>query len=240
LTRIVATAVGRHPPAFSGERKIEILGIAGAGKSTLARLLGQQAGFEMAPFIHARRPSHLLEVARSVPRILPILVGGITRSPRISWPELKLLVYVTRWQLVLRRRKPLAAAALLFDQGPIYALVRLKAERKPFTTRRAFERWREEMLASWASELTSLIFLDAPDAVLWNRINERPQGHREKGEEAKAGLRFIARYRGSFEDVLKKVEEFGGPQVLRFDTSVATAAQIAEKVEPLLRGPRGR
>jgi thymidylate kinase len=239
LTRFLATAVGRRSPAFSEERKIEILGIAGAGKSTLATLLGRGAGVELAAFIHTRRPSDLAQVVRGIPRLVPMLAGGLTRRPRMSWPEFKLLVYVTRWRLVLGRRMP-AGTVLLFDQGPLYALVRLKAEGKPFTTRRAFERWSEEMLASWASELTALIFLDAPDAVLWNRINERPQGHREKGEEAKAGLRFIARYRRSFEDILRRVEDLGGPKILRFDTSVATAEQIAEKVEPMLRGPRGR
>jgi len=193
----------------------------------------------MAPFIHTRRPSHLAQVVRGIPRLLPILAGGLTRRPRMSWPEFKLLVYVSRWRLVLGRRIP-PGAVLLFDQGPLYALVRLKAEGKPFTARRAFERWSEEMLAIWASELSALIFLDAPDAVLWDRINERPQEHREKGEDARAGLRFIARYRRSFEEVLRRVEELGGPQALRFDTSVSTASQIAEKVEPMLRGPRGR
>jgi thymidylate kinase len=238
VTRIVPAAVGRHLPALPGDRKIEILGVAGAGKSTLATLLERSAGVEMATFIHARRPSHLVQIVRGIPRLLPIAVGGLTRPPRMSWSEFKLLVYVTRWRRVLRRRMP-PGAVLVFDQGPLYALVRLTAEGKPFTTRQAFERWREEMLGSWARELTALIFLDAPDAVLWDRINERPQGHKAKGEEAKAGLRFIARYRRSFEDLLRRVEALAGPEVLRFDTSSMTAAQITEKIEPLLRDRRG-
>lgn len=239
MTRIVSTAVGRRPPALSEDRKVEILGVAGAGKSTLAALLARGTGVEEAAFIHARQPSHLAQMVRGTPRLLPVLVGGLMRTPRISWPEFKLLVYVTRWRLFLRRSTAPRGVALLFDQGPVYALVRLKAEGKPFTTRPAFERWSEEMLEGWAGELTGLVFLDAPDAVLWNRINERPQGHKQKGEEATTGLDFIARYRRSFEDVLRRVEELGGPRVLRFDTGTATAAQIAEKVKPLLRDRRG-
>lgn len=239
MTRIVPTAVGRRLAALTGDRKVEILGIAGAGKSTLVTLLASDAGVEKAPFIHSRRPSHLVQVVRGTPRLLPILISGLTRSPRISWPEFKLLVYVTRWRLFLGRRTA-PGAVLLFDQGPLYALVRLRAEGKPFTTRQAFGRWSEEMLGSWVSELTTLVFLDAPDPILWGRINQRPQDHKAKGEEAKAGLRFIARYRRTFEDVLRRVEELGGPQVLRFDTSVATAAAIAEKVKPLLEDRHGR
>jgi thymidylate kinase len=251
LTRIVAAAVGRRLPVLPADRKVEILGVAGAGKSTVARLLDKDPGFAMAGFIHARKPSHLLHIARSIPHLLPIILAGITRRPPISWPELKLLVYVTRWRLVLRRRLPHTGGVLLFDQGPLYALVRLKAEGKPFTTRRVFESWREEMLESWASELSAVIWLDAPDEVLWSRINERSQGHKKKGGEAQAGHRFIGRYRRSFEDVLHTMGELGGPEVLRFDTSAAPAEQIAETIRPLLvtasepgtgrgRDPRGR
>jgi hypothetical protein len=238
LTRIVPTTLSRRQPALSEDPKIEILGVAGAGKSTLATLLRQGAGVEMATFIHARRPSHLAQIVRGMPRLSPILLGGLTRPPRMSWRECKLLVYVTRWRLLLGRRTS-PGTVLLFDQGPLYALVRLTAEGKPFAARPSFERWRDQMLGIWAGEFSALIFLDAPDAVLWDRINRRPQGHTAKGEEAKEGLRFLARYRRSFEELLRSVEELGGPQVLRFDTSSMTAAQIAEKVEPLLRDRRG-
>ncbi len=239
MTRIVPAAVGRRSPAPSGDQRVEILGVAGAGKSTLATRLSGGAGVEMADFIHTRRPSHLLQVVRGVPRLLPILAVGLTRRPRMSWPEWKLLAYVTRWRAFLERRTP-PGTVLLFDQGPLYALVRLEAEGKPFTSRPAFERWRDEMVEGWADELSVLIFLDAPDAVLWDRINERPQDHRAKGDEAKAGRSFIARYRRSFEDVLRRVEDRGGPQVFRFDTGSTTASQLAEKVEAVLRGSRGR
>jgi len=234
LTRIVATAVGRSLSALPPERKVEILGVAGAGKSTVARLLGEGSGFARAEFIHTRKPSHLLQVARGIPRLMPILLAGITRRPRISWPELKLLVYVTRWPLFLGRRRPAPGTVLLFDQGPLYALVRLQAEGKGFSTRPAFESWREEMLERWASELSVVIWLDAPDPVLWSRINERSQGHRTKGEEAEAGHSFIARYRRSFDVLLRRMEELGGPEVRRFDTSTATAEQIVRAVKPLL------
>lgn len=239
MTRIVPAPVDREPAPLSGDERVEILGVAGAGKSTLATRLARGAGVTTADFIHTRRPSHLLQVVRGIPRLLPILATGLTRSPRMSWREWKLLVYVTRWRSFLERRTP-PGTVLLFDQGPLYALVRLEAEGRSFTTRPAFERWRDEMVEGWANELSAVIFLDAPDAVLWDRINERAQDHKTKGEEAKAGFRFLARYRRSFEDILGRIEELDGPSVFRFDTSSSSESQIAEKVEAVLKDPRGR
>lgn len=235
LARVDDPAVGRRRSAVSLGRKIEVLGVAGAGKSTLVRVLGERTGCQTAGFIHARRPAHLLQIVRGIPRLLPILATGSARRPRMTWREWKLLTYVSRWQHVLDRGAPPKGAALLFDQGPLYALVRLQAEAKPFTARPAFERWRDEMLERWASELEAVVWLDAPDAVLWSRINQRPQAHGTKGEEAGSGHRFIVRYRRSFEDLLHRLDGSRGPRVLRFDTSAMTAERIAEAVGSQLR-----
>jgi adenylate kinase family enzyme len=239
LTRIVETAVGRLGPTHRADRNIEILGVAGAGKSTLATYLAADPGFEIAPFIHARRPADLLLILRTIPRLLPILWGGLTHAPRISWPECKLLVYVTRWAAVLRRRRPRTETVLLLDQGPLYAIVRLTAEAKPFTERRSFTSWKREMLDRWSTELSEVIWLDAPDAVLWSRINQRDQEHRQKGGQAEAGHRFIARYRRAFDTIVPIVEEKSEVRTLRFDTSTSTVGEIAEVVRAARRRREG-
>jgi hypothetical protein len=230
LTRIVETAVGRLGPTHRADRNIEILGVAGAGKSTLATHLAAEPGFEMAPFIHARRPADLFLILRTIPRLLPILSAGLTHAPRISWRECKLLVYVTRWAPVLRRRRPQTDTVLLLDQGPLYAIVRLMAEAKPFTGRRSFTSWKGEMLDRWSTELSHVIWLDAPDAVLWSRINERDQDHLQKGGRAEAGRRFFSSYRSAFEGIVPIVEAKGDVRTLRFDTSTTTVAEIVEGV----------
>ncbi|HEX6579564.1 MAG TPA: hypothetical protein VF195_01640 [Actinomycetota bacterium] len=239
MTRIVETAVGRLGPTHRADRNIEILGVAGAGKSTLATHLAADPGFEIAPFIHARRPADLLLILRTIPRLLPILWAGLTHAPRISWPEYKLLVYVTRWAPVLRRRRPQTDTVLLLDQGPLYAIVRLSAEAKPFTERRSFTSWKREMLDRWSNELSEVIWLDAPDAVLWSRINVRDQDHRQKGGRTEAGHRFIARYRRAFESIIPVVEAWDDVRTTRFDTSTSTVAQIVEVVRASKRRREG-
>ena len=152
----------------------------------------------------------------------------------MSWPEFKLMVYVTQWRNVLRRETRRRGGITVLDQGPIYALVRLKAEGKPFTTTPAFNAWWEDMLEIWVGELSALVWLDASDDVLWRRINGRPQLHKKKGEAVDEGHRFIDTYRRSFEAVLGRMEASGTPEVLRFDTQEATADQLATRLRPRL------
>jgi adenylate kinase family enzyme len=238
LTRIVETAVGRLGPARRADRTIEILGVAGAGKSTVTTALARHREFETASFIHARRPSDLFLILRSIPGLLPILSAGLRTAPRISWPECKLLVYVSRWGPVLRRRRRRDGSLLLIDQGPLYAMVRLTADRKPYTERPAFATWKDDMLERWATELDVVVWLDAPDDVLWGRINSREKDHQQKGEATEAGRRFITRYRGAFESILRSIEGTGRVRVLRFDTGASTVEQIADALRTSI-DPRG-
>lgn len=227
MRRIAAPTAGRRRPVGPADRKVEILGVAGSGKSTVARLLTSAPPFERAGFIHAREPAHLVEILRSVPTLRLIIRDGL-RPPRITWPELKLLVYVTRWDRVLSRSPRPDGTVLVFDQGPLYALGRLEAEARSFSTRPAFRSWRDDMLARWTDRLSTVIWLDAPDQVLWRRINQRTQGHRSKGASEDEGIRFIRRYRRTFEGLLADVEDLGGPRVVRLDTGELTREEVVE------------
>lgn len=227
MRRIAAPTAGRRAPVGPADRKVEILGVAGSGKSTVARSLTSAPPFERAGFIHAREPAHLVEIVRSLPMLRTIIRDGL-RRPRITWPELKLLVYVSRWDSVLSRDPRPDGTVLVFDQGPLYALGRLEAEARSFSTRPAFRSWRDDMLARWTDRLSTVIWLDAPDQVLWRRINERTQGHRSKGASEEEGIRFIRRYRRTFDVLLGDVEDLGGLRVVRLDTGGLTREDVAE------------
>lgn len=213
---------------------VEVTGVAGAGKSTLTRLICEDAGCNVADFIHTRTPAHLPYVAHSIPRLMPILAGNVMLAPRLSWADFKLLVYVTEWHRFLNRKSGYRHGVTLFDQGPIYALVRLKAQAKGVTRSASFERWWNEAIELWAGELAAVIFLDASDPVLWGRITERAQPHGTKAGPASVGQEFIARYRRLFEEVLGRIDVPGGPEILRFDTSATAGERIAAALRPIL------
>lgn len=213
---------------------VEITGVAGSGKSTLTRRLSQSIeGAAVGGFIHARKPAHLASVARAMPRLNRMLAANVVRTPRLSWPDVKLLVYVTEWDRILRRASDGRAVTLL-DQGPVYALVRLRAQGRGVTRTGSFSRWWDGALDRWAGELDTVVYLDAPDEVLFDRINRRDQPHRTKGGSYAAGIEFIKLYRRLFEEVLSRLDAHGGPRIVRVDTGSTSQDAVAAELDGVL------
>lgn len=223
-------------PAGSTQRRdtptlVEITGVAGSGKSTLTSALqGIDESYQRAEFIHTRNPRHLLYLLGSLPRLLPILVPGLVRRPRMRWADVKLMAYVTAWSKFLARRPEYSSGIVLLDQGPVYSLVRLEAKALGVTTSDVFRRWWREMLAVWATELSLIVWLDAADDLLRSRINQRPQSHVIKDDTVDTGRQFITHYRSVFQQALDDIEQSGTAEVLRFQTDDTPADRIAGEV----------
>ena len=62
------------------------------------------------------------------------------------------------------------------------------------------------------------------------RINMRNQRHAVKGKSEREGYEFLALYRTSYEQILAKMTDYGGPPPLQFDTSQASIEQIVDEV----------
>ncbi|HET9725044.1 MAG TPA: hypothetical protein VFR44_14545 [Actinomycetota bacterium] len=217
---------------------VEVTGVAGSGKSTLARLLADgSADARIAGFIHARDPRHVWVAIRTVPRLLPILARNVVAPPRLSWADAKLLAYVAGWHRVVRGYRH---GMTVFDQGPLYALVRLRAQGKGVTRTAAFARWWDEALAQWSRELSAVVYLDAADPVLLERIGSRAQAHATKGQPEDVARGFLERYRALFEETLGRLERLGGPEVLRLDSGAAPAERLAGDLAPVLADQRER
>src|SRR5688572_9864778 len=169
----------------------EIIGPAGAGKSTLAGLLrGSDATIRTGLSIWGL-PLHLL--GASTFSSLPDLVSLFGRR-RFSLEDLKLVIQINALRRLLRRESEKGYQALVLDEGGVFGLAKLRAFGAGSAGSDSIS-WMSSLFNQVGPTLDAVIWLDAPDAVLARRIRERDKPHRTKYLSEAEMCEHLARYR---------------------------------------------
>jgi deoxyadenosine/deoxycytidine kinase len=206
----------------------EIVGPAGAGKSTLTQVLRERDGTLRTGLSVWGLPSSLL-IMNSF-WALPKVFGLYRSRRRIRWDEVKLIIRLNALHQLLGRESSKNYKTLLLDEGTIFALVKLLAFSDEKGKSNRFDNWTQSLLSRWASRLDAVIWLDAPDAVLAERIRTRSKNHRVKDKTDQEIYEFLARYRRSYERVISELTTRHGLKLIRFSTEHETLEQIADHV----------
>lgn len=214
--------------SMASARRIEIVGLAGSGKSVLARALcDRDRRWQLTDTFHASERGHWRYLAHATPQLLPLLAraGG---PAAVSWEEFKLLVYLHEWPRHLRAENTTGATVL--DQGPLFALARLLWGDGRAARTRAFQAWVDAMLVAWAGELTAIVQLVAPREVLLERINSRSKPHEAKCRSETEALQILDSHDRAYRQLFERIDAIGGPPLLRLDTSAITTAHAATQI----------
>jgi len=208
---------------------VELVGPAGAGKTTLSRVLSQRdEKILTAAEIELRKIEHIPIFVANVPFLLSIIFSRSRSGRSFTWEELKYIVYLRGWSRLIRQQALNNGTVILLDHGPVFKLATLNAFGPERLKSKGFEDWWRNMLYQWAYTLDMVIWLDAPDTILMERINNRDQRHAVKEKSEQEVANFLACYRSSYEQILTKLIANGRPRLLQFDTNQASLEQITD------------
>lgn len=217
-------------PGQGGRTVVELVGLAGAGKSTLARELAVETTIQLGlPLTRVR--SATAQATALAPFAMPYL-REVRGSAWFTRDEVRGLGYLRAWRKALAHAG--SSTCVVLDHGPLFRLAQLDAFGPPVASTPAFRRWWDVTLDEWADLLDVVVWLDAPEELLVSRIRSRDQRHVLRDADDQAARRFLGRYRASYDRVLDRVRQRSPASVLSLRTDVATpgalALQVAQRI----------
>jgi deoxyadenosine/deoxycytidine kinase len=219
-----SSSASKRPPV------LELVGPAGAGKTTLLTMLsGRDRSIRSGVRVNGREHIPML-IGISVP-LLPSVIPLLPSSPRSAGRIMRHMVRLKAFQPAVGRAASPGDRAVVLDEGPIFTLARLTAcGRTPPAMSRALERCWWRALDQCARTVDAVIWLDAPDHILAQRIRERAKSHQVKGKAEQTIHEFLSCYRSSYSRIISQLAAKRGTKVLGFSTASESLEQIADKI----------
>ena len=216
---------------------VELVGPAGAGKTTLAQGVSKQDGSVRAGLSLWGLPRPKL--IESAIALTPTIIGSVLRGSRnrLKWGEMAQMIRLGALRRVVRHEAS-KHRVILLDEGPVFALSWLDV----FFTRNGDRAagWRRRMVADWASLLDVVVFIDASDSTLAQRIRTRDKDHMVKDRSDDEIYGFAAGFRKAFDRVIAEIARAGHLVVdaLRTDRDPEdeTAARLMARLQTRRNG----
>lgn len=214
---------------------VELVGPAGVGKTAVLRAMAR-----LAPLVRSGvridRVRRLPTISWSIVVLTPALVDMFFTDARRFWPGFRHLSRLRTLPAEIARAQASRHPAILLDEGPVFSLGRLSVFHYAATGRGSLaRRWSHEV-TRWGSLLSGVIFLDARNDVLAERIRRRVKPHQVKGEGDREVNEFLDRYRAAYQDILGRLTAGGRVQIVELDTTTAGIEQVAADALTALDG----
>jgi deoxyadenosine/deoxycytidine kinase len=224
-------------------RVVEVVGPAGAGKSSLCRMLSgypERIRIEYHLDVHRLQDLLLLSVYqfRLLPRLMRLYRG---HGRWLTHQEYTWLTMLMAWPGRLRRNRRADDKIVILDQGPIYLLAEQKIFGPDWLRILSSSSTWQKMYHNWATTLDLLVWLDTDNDRLMQRINSRNEDHAVKNKPAEKVHEFLNMYRTAYNDVFRRFRaDPNCPRTVSFDTGQESLEGIKRKLLTELNVQDGR
>jgi shikimate kinase len=215
---------------------VELVGAWGAGKSSLVRSLVYRDGSVRAAPPVWSLPKPLLAIGGL--QVLAVLIRVLSTGERLDWRESRQLMRLRALyhNLELLRRK--GSRVVVVEDGPALILSWLRSAAHRSATNGGMAPWWSGVVRRWAKTVDVVVFLDAPETVLTQRVLARPQSNPFKDRPESELAEALERSRTAYGEVLSDLGALDGPPVLAFRTDQQSVAEITEQLMLTLAGQR--
>jgi shikimate kinase len=211
----------------------EIVGIAGSGKTTLARELENRNNH-----FHLKVPPDWKQL-KSFPfyiknslSLAPVFASMVFghHGQWLSLEELFWMIFLNGWHRQLIRLGS-EKGKIVLDQGPVYMLSQMILCREGQMINSFFREWWKKILDKWRGVLKIIIWLDSSDTVLADRINRRRQNHLVKGASFRQMQDFLQRHRVALDMAIALLRaDHCNPAIICFDTGQQSLDEIVDNL----------
>ena len=213
---------------------VELVGIAGAGKSTLYRALQKKATwflFEHIPSIWDF--SNIPFYVKNIISLIPVLIKLLGKGNRfLNVRELVCMAILNDWSIDLMRNKAdNGGKTIVIDQGPISMIAYLQLKGPLSLKNSNIQWWWDKVFEQWIQTIDLVVWLDISYETSIYRINNRPQKHSLKGKTYQESCDVLTKYRTKYEEVLSKFWLYNrNSHVIRIDSGENTVDEIVGTV----------
>lgn len=224
---------------LSKTRVVEIVGPAGAGKTTLYQKLDCYTKLiRLENFPDVRKivdaPFFISNGLGLIPNLLPLYRP---RSRQLTRREFAWMSILNGWPAVLRNQLKNSNKVIVLDQGPVYLMTEMRLFGPEYLRQQTAQEFWQNVFDHWTDTLDMIVWLDTAKEVLLERIRTRQQEHVVKDQPEAVVYEFLDRYRIEYEFILSKlIAKNACLKVLRFDTGRQTPLQIVNQMLFQLNG----
>jgi deoxyadenosine/deoxycytidine kinase len=208
---------------------IEIVGVAGVGKTTLVKTLYQR-NQKIQVTIHLDKISQTKFWIKNTLSLLPTFISNYGHSRWFTTREMRSLVYLQAWLEALERQTKSDHLATILDHGPIFRLALLQEFGPEITKSQLFDESWNRLLTQWTNTLDIVVWLDAPNEILLQRIQQRNQSHEVKDKSAQEVYEFLGRYRRIYQQLITKIGGSNAVKILKFETAHKSPDRIVDEI----------
>jgi deoxyadenosine/deoxycytidine kinase len=213
---------------------IELIGPAGAGKSTISKALSAQielSKLETCPsYKKIQNIPFFIRNTLSIFSTLPQLF--FCRNNRSKYLDhFVFLIMINGWHKILNAKSLNSKQVYILDQGPIYMLTFETLFGSARFVRNPSKRYWDRVYQDWADTIDLVVWLDTSLPILVERIRNRETKHGLKDVDDSYAYQCLGSYRLVYEYVVSRMLACSNKiRVLRLDTGRNSLDEAVEKI----------